>query len=279
VGVAGELCVAGRGLARGYLGRPGQTAAAFVPDPFAAEPGARTYRTGDRVRWLASGELEFLGRVDEQVKLRGYRIEPGEIEAALLAHPRVAQAAVVVRGDGGARRLVGYVAPVAEAEAPPVPELRAHLGERLPDYMIPAAFVVLPELPLSINGKVDRRRLPEPAAQERGPVAAPQSVLERKIAAVWRDVLEVETVGLDDNFFELGGHSLLIARMQGRLREAVQREVSIVDLFQYPTVGALAAHLDAQGARSAAAGPDDAARESQDRAATRRAMMARRRGR
>ncbi|HEU0013521.1 MAG TPA: amino acid adenylation domain-containing protein [Longimicrobium sp.] len=276
VGVAGELYVAGAGLARGYLGRAGQTAAAFVPDPFAAEPGARMYRTGDRVRWLADGELEFLGRADEQVKLRGYRIEPGEIEAALLAHPRVAQAAVVVRGEGGARRLVAYVAPGAGDDTPPVSELRAHLGERLPDYMVPAAFVALPELPLSPNGKVDRRRLPEPAAQDRAPAAAPQSALERRIAAVWRELLEVEEVGLDDNFFELGGHSLLIARMQARLREALEREVSIVDLFQFPSVGALAAHLEAAAQPAA---PGDAARESQDRAATRRAMMARRRGR
>ncbi|HEX8696633.1 MAG TPA: amino acid adenylation domain-containing protein [Longimicrobium sp.] len=282
IGVAGELYVAGEGLARGYLGKPGMTAAAFVPDPFSSEPGARMYRTGDRARWLADGELEYLGRADEQVKVRGYRIELGEVEVALLAHPAVGQAAVVVRDDTGEKRLAAYLEPAPGFTAPSSGELRAWLRERLPDYMVPAVFVAMDALPVSPNGKVDRRRLPAPpAATERAAVSVPQSALERKLAAVWQEVLGVESVGLDDNFFEIGGHSLLVARMQEKLREALGREVSVVDIFQYPTVGALAAHLEPAGAAEEAgvAKADEAARASAERGAGRREMMQRRRGR
>jgi acyl carrier protein len=258
------------------------TAAAFVPDPFSSEPGARMYRTGDRARWLADGELEYLGRADEQVKVRGYRIELGEVEVALLAHPAVGQAAVVVRDDTGEKRLAAYLEPAPGFTAPSSGELRAWLRERLPDYMVPAVFVAMDALPVSPNGKVDRRRLPAPpAATERAAVSVPQSALERKLAAVWQEVLGVESVGLDDNFFEIGGHSLLVARMQEKLREALGREVSVVDIFQYPTVGALAAHLEPAGAAEEAgvAKADEAARASAERGAGRREMMQRRRGR
>jgi amino acid adenylation domain-containing protein len=281
VGVEGELYMAGAGLARGYLGRPGMTAERFVPCPFGA-PGARMYATGDRVRWLANGELEYLGREDAQVKLRGYRIEIGEVEAALLAHPAVAQAAVLLREDGGPARLVAYTAASAGASAPSDGELRAHLRERLPDYMVPAAFVAMETLPLSPNGKVDRKALPAPTADARA-VSRPQSTLERRVAKVWEAVLGIESVGLDDNFFEVGGHSLLVARMQEGLREALGRAVSVVELFQYPTVGALSAHLESTASADAdSAGPPPPAAEAAqgtERGQSRREMMRRQRAR
>jgi amino acid adenylation domain-containing protein len=279
VGVAGELYMAGAGLARGYLGRPGMTAERFVPCPFGA-PGARMYATGDRVRWLANGELEYLGREDAQVKLRGYRIEIGEVEAALLAHPAVAQAAVLLREDGGPARLVAYTAASTAAQAPSDGELRAHLRERLPDYMVPAAFVAMETLPLSPNGKVDRKALPAPTSDSRA-VSRPQSTLERRVAKVWEAVLGIESVGLDDNFFEVGGHSLLVARMQEGLREALGRAVSVVELFQYPTVGALAAHLESTASADSGASPPPAAEAAQgsERGQSRREMMRRQRAR
>jgi len=275
IGVGGELYVAGEGLARGYLGRPAMTAAAFLPDPFAAAPGARMYRTGDRARWLASGELEFLGRADEQVKVRGHRIEPGEVEAALLAHPAVGQAAVVARGEGAGKQLVGYLEPAPGAAAPGAGELRVWLRERLPDYMVPAAFVTLDALPVSLHGKVDRRRLPAPPEADAGrSYAVPKSGLERKIAEVWREVLNAARVGLDDNFFEIGGHSLLVGRMQERLEAALGAKVLVVDLFLYPTVRTLAEHLTAASA-SGDAKAGEKAGESAGRGAERREMMGR----
>jgi len=279
IGVVGELFVAGIGLARGYLDRPGLTAERFIPDPFADEPGERMYRTGDRVRWLRNGEIEFLGRADHQVKVRGYRIEPGEIEVALLAHAAVGRAAVVVREDTGEKRLVAYLEPAPDAAVPTAGELRAWLRERLPDYMVPAAFVAMDEIPMSLAGKVDRARLPAPSDTDagRGAASVPQSGLEREIAAVWREVLGLGTVGLDDNFFEIGGHSLLVARMQERLREKVGREVSVVDIFQYPTVGSLAAHLESTGGKGDAPKEEAAAQKSAERGAGRREMMLRRR--
>jgi amino acid adenylation domain-containing protein len=277
VGVPGELYLAGAGLARGYLGRPGMTAERFIPSPFGAA-GARMYATGDRVRWLADGELEYLGRGDEQVKLRGYRIEVGEIESALLAHPRLAQAAVLLRTDGGVARLVAYTAVADGAPAPADGELRAHLRERLPDYMVPAAYVAMETLPLSPNGKVDRKALPAPDAAPRA-VSLPQSTAERRIAAVWAEVLGMGSVDVDDNFFEVGGHSLLVARMQQALLDALGQEVSVVELFQFPTVGALAVHLDSRAAAGAAPAPAAEAAQGTERGTSRREMMRRQRGR
>jgi amino acid adenylation domain-containing protein len=245
VGIPGELWIAGDGLARGYLNRADLTAERFVPDPFAAKPGARLYRTGDLVRWRPSGELEFLGRIDHQVKVRGFRIELGEIEAALLRHESVAAAAVVVREDAGDKRLVAYLA--GGGECPPAAELRQYLNRLLPDYMVPSAFVVLDALPLTPSGKVDRKALPAPEGTRESAVATayvdPRSELERTIAAVWRDVLKLERVGADDNFFDLGGHSLLAAQVHARLGEILGRELALVDLFRYPTVASLAAFL------------------------------------
>ncbi len=267
-GVPGEMCVGGAGVTRGYLGRPALTAERFVPDPFAWEPGARMYRSGDRVRRLAGGGLEFVGRVDFQVKVRGFRIEPGEVEAAVAAHPAVRQALVLVREDRpGDRQLIAYVTAADGASAEPR-ALREWTAERLPDYMVPAAFVVLERLPLTPNGKVDRGALPPPVREAGESFVAPRTGLEREIAAAWEEVLQVERVGVDDNFFELGGHSLLLARLHRRLRDALGLELSVVDLFRFPTVAALARHLDPD-----AAGGDGGS--GRGRAATRRKLRGR----
>jgi amino acid adenylation domain-containing protein len=266
VGVPGELYLGGVCVARGYLGRPEWTAERFVPDPFGGA-GARAYRTGDRARWLPTGVLEFLGRADEQVKLRGFRIEPGEVEAALEALPGVREAVVVLREDvPGERRLVAYV--VAEqGAAVDAAGLRAQLAGRLPEYMVPGAFVALDALPLTPSGKVARRALPapEPAAAEED-WAPPRLPMEETVAAIWADVLRLERVGVNRNFFDLGGHSLLLARVQARLREALGRDVPIVDLFRFPTVASLAGHLGgADGSGAAAAAPEPAGRRRQAR--------------
>jgi amino acid adenylation domain-containing protein len=241
VGVPGELWIAGDGVARGYLGRPDLTAERFAPDPFAAQPGARLYRTGDLVRWRPSGELEFLGRLDHQVKVRGFRIELGEIEAALLRHPSVGAAVVVVREDAGDKRLVAYLVAGGES-GPAAGELRQHLKNLLPDYMVPAAFVVLDAFPLTPSGKVDRRALPAPeaGAAPASAFAAPRGPLEELVAAIWAEVLRVERVGANDDFFALGGHSLLATQVVSRLRTALGIEVPLQKLFATPTVAALA---------------------------------------
>jgi amino acid adenylation domain-containing protein len=268
VGVPGELYVGGAGVARGYLDGPEPTAERFLPDPFAAEPGARVYRTGDRVRWLATGELEFVGRTDQQVKIRGFRVEPGEVEAVLARQPGVADAVVVARRDEAGReapRLVAYVVP--EPGAAPTPaELRAALRAELPAYMVPAAWVTLDGFPLTRTGKVDRRALPAPnaaAPAREAARAAPQSDVERTLAEAWREVLGVEEVGLDDNFFDRGGHSLLLARLRSRLAGRLAREVSVVTLFRYPTVRSLAEYVTQGGPEAAA--PERSAAEAEGR--------------
>jgi amino acid adenylation domain-containing protein len=245
IGVPGELYIGGAGVARGYLDRPELTAEKFVADPFSPDPSARLYRTGDIVRYRPDGTLEFLGRADHQVKIRGFRIELGEVEAVLLRHPGVAEAVVVAREDRpGDRYLTAYLRPVA---APPdAADLRAFLKDRLPDHMVPSSFNVLLAFPLTPNGKVDRRRLPEADGRRaivRPPFLPPGSDIERTIATVWRDLLRVDEVGLDDNFFDLGGHSLLLVQVQVRLRETLTREIPIVEMFQYPTIRAMATHL------------------------------------
>ncbi|WP_308282349.1 non-ribosomal peptide synthetase [Streptomyces lichenis] len=244
-GAVGELYVAGPGLARGYLGRPALTSERFVADPYAAEPGARMYRTGDLVRWNEDGELEYLGRADQQVKVRGFRIEPGEVEAALTAHPEVAEAAVVVvRGEGpGDIRLVGYAVP--RGGELPAGELRAFLRERLPEHMVPAAVVLLERLPLTANGKVDRAALPEPDfAAAAGGGRAAHGERERRICALFAEVLGLERVGVEDGFFDLGGHSLLATRLIARIRAVFGVELELRTLFDGPTPAAVAAHVD-----------------------------------
>ncbi|MCZ7431308.1 amino acid adenylation domain-containing protein [Streptomyces sp. WMMC1477] len=291
-GVAGELHIGGRNLARGYLGRPELTAERFVDSPF--DPPApdgtrpRLYKTGDLARFRSDGALEFLGRLDHQVKLRGLRVELGEIEAELTRHERVAEAVVVTRPDaGGDQRLVAYVTGAGDGTGPgsgadvPEDELGGFLARRLPEYMVPSAFVVLPELPLSANGKVDRKALPEPElgrAAARIPYVAPRDELERTIAALWCELLGLEQVGAHDNFFDLGGHSLRMSELRLRLIESLGTEISMVELFQYPTVGSLAAHLGrpaadraggSLGARTRAAGRRRAHSQRQQAAARR----------
>ncbi|MBW8849125.1 MAG: non-ribosomal peptide synthetase, partial [Burkholderiales bacterium] len=226
VGVAGELHIAGAGLAQGYLDQPELTAERFVPDPFGA-PGSRMYRSGDLARWQADGSLDFLGRNDQQVKIRGFRIELGEIEAALQACPGVREAVVLARQDGEHQRLVAYL--VADGSAPGSlsseslsPEaLRTQLSTRLPEYMLPAGYVRLPALPLTPNGKLDRQALPEPDASALGSRAyePPQGPVEETLAALWGDLLGLAQVGRHDDFFALGGHSLLAVRLIERMRE------------------------------------------------------------
>jgi amino acid adenylation domain-containing protein len=237
VGVPGELFIGGDGVARGYLNRPDLTAGAFQPDPFDSTPGARMYRTGDRVRYLPEGNLEFLDRLDEQVKLRGFRIEVGEIEAALRSHPAVQSACVLLRTDeAGDRCLVAYFTAVSGRD-PGEPALREHLEARLPAYMVPARFVLLDALPLGPNGKVDRAALPHPPA--RSSASAPDTFrdpLELRLLSIWRDVLHTGTVGFADNFFDFGGHSLLALHLLSKVERAFGRRLTLPELFEAPTV-------------------------------------------
>jgi amino acid adenylation domain-containing protein len=243
VGVPGELCIGGVGVARGYLGRAGLSAEVFVPDPYSGEPGARLYRSGDRVRWRADGQLDFIGRVDDQVKIRGFRVEPGEIEAVLLRHPGVREAVVAVREDvPGDRRLVAYLVPHAGIEAAAA-DLRAYLRDRLPEYMVPGAFVVLEALPLTPSGKTDRRALPAPArggAEREGGSPDPRDALETTLCGIFQEALGIPRVGLRDSFFELGGHSLLAVQIMSRLEEATGVRLPVAVLFRAPTVELLA---------------------------------------
>ncbi|HEX6861499.1 MAG TPA: amino acid adenylation domain-containing protein, partial [Thermoanaerobaculia bacterium] len=236
-GVPGELFLAGAGLARGYLGRPDLTAERFVPDPFAAEPGERMYRTGDKARQRANGELDYLGRLDHQVKVRGFRVEPGEVEAALLRQPGV-EAAVVLARD---QRLVAWVV----ASGPSAPELRQALLRSLPEPMVPSAFVFLDALPLTPHGKIDRKALPAPELpRTAGEEGRPRGPVEELLAVVWQEVLGVETVGRGDSFFELGGHSLLVMRILARVREILGVELPPQAVFESPTVAGLAARVE-----------------------------------
>ncbi|WP_344407049.1 amino acid adenylation domain-containing protein, partial [Actinomadura nitritigenes] len=247
VGVTGELCVGGAGVARGYGGRPDRTAERFVADPFAAD-GSRLYRTGDRVRWRADGQLVYLGRVDDQVKVRGFRVEPGEIEAALTALPGVGTAAVVAAGEGAARRLVAYVvATDAEAGAPAADDLRSALSASLPHHLVPSVFVELASMPLTANGKVDRAALPDPgtATAERTGGLAPRTPTEEILAGIWAGLLGRDRVAADDDFFALGGHSLLATQVMSRVRLVLGADVPVAGLFDNPTPAALAELVDA----------------------------------
>ncbi|WP_407321993.1 amino acid adenylation domain-containing protein [Serratia marcescens] len=246
LGAVGELYIGGVQVARGYLNRPELTAERFLSDPFA--PGGRMYRTGDVARYLANGDIEYLGRNDQQVKIRGFRIECGEIEAALATHPAVREAVVDARAVGDDKRLVAWVVPAADvAEETLAGALRQHVSAALPDYMVPSAWVVVAALPLSPNGKLDRRALPEPqGAQSQAAYEAPQGEHETLLAAIWRELLNVERVGRHDNFFELGGHSLLAVKLMAQLRRAGWG-ANVQTLFSTPTLSALAQAMSAQG--------------------------------
>ena len=265
IGVPGELYIAGEGVARGYLNRPDLSAERFVVDPFvtatpnlaahscdaAALTPARMYRTSDRCRWLADGSIEFLGRLDGQVKIRGFRIEPGEVEAVLARHPSVGQCAVKPCGQGDDRRLVAYFT----TDGPVVPahgELRRYLAQRLPEYMVPAAFVILERMPLTHNGKLDRRALPEPelaAPLTDGESAAPRSETERRLAELWQDLLRVRAIGVRDDFFALGGHSLMAVRLAARMEQAFGVTVPLAALLSNPTIELLASYIDSRRVR------------------------------
>lgn len=245
IGVAGELYIGGEGLARGYLRRPELTRERFVPSPFINEGEGRLYRTGDRARYRADGQLEFLGRLDNQVKVRGFRVELEEIEAVLRGHPDVDDAAVVAHEAAGDTRLVGYV--VTRAEAAPSPaDLRPFLKQQLPDYMVPASFVALESFPMTPNGKVDRRALPATTGRDQARtvgVLPPRTAVEESVAAIWRELLHLEQVSVHDNFFELGGHSLLGVRLFTRLEEAFHTRLPLATLLEAPTIAQLAALL------------------------------------
>ncbi len=239
VGIAGELYIGGAGVARGYLHRPELTAERFIPNPFLA--GERLYKTGDLARYRADGIIEYLGRIDNQVKIRGFRIELAEIEAVLTQHPKVREGAILAKCD----RLIAY-AVLHPGETLTVSELRNYLAEKLPEYMVPSALVTLDEMPLTVNGKVERQALP--ALESWRPelevaYVAPQTELEQIIATIWQEVLHLEKVGIYDNFFDLGGHSLLIAQVHSRLQARLERNISMVEMFKYPTIELLAKHL------------------------------------
>jgi hypothetical protein len=280
VGVVGELYIGGLGLARGYHGRPGLTAERFVPDAFGALPGGRLYQTGDLARWQADGTIEYVGRLDDQVKLRGFRIELGEIEAVLQAHPAITGVVVVAGAEGAGqftrldqesssdglpvsanpRRLVAYLT-TAQPPPPSHSELRRFLREKLPDYMVPSLFIWLEALPRLPNGKVDRRALPVPESWRPQPEAvyvAPGNAVQRTIVTIWQEVLQVEKVGIYDNFFDLGGHSLLMAKVWHKLHNRFHKTLSMVDMFQYPTVHALATYISQENKAPLAPPPTEA---------------------
>jgi len=277
-GVAGELYLGGEGLARGYLGRAALSAERFVADPFDGA-GGRLYRTGDLVRWRNDGQLEYLGRLDHQVKIRGFRIELGEIEARLREHPDVREALALVHDGAAGPLLAAYVSPAPDAQVDAA-ALREQLARALPDYMVPSAIVALESFPLTTGGKIDRRALPAPvvAGGEGGEgYEAPQGDVAETLAAIWADLLKVAKVGMNDNFFDLGGNSLLVIRMHRLMEDRLKPGLTVVDLFKYPTVGALARRIE-QGQRGAGqAAASEGADDEQARAQRQRAALLQRR--
>jgi acyl carrier protein len=248
IGVPGEIHIGGAGLARGYLNRPELTNQKFIPNPFSDEPGQRLYKTGDLARYLSDGNIEFLGRLDHQVKIRGFRIEQGEVESTLLQHPSVRETTVIAREDiPGDKRLVAYYVVPNPEQTPTIDGLRNFLKQKLPDYMVPSAFVLLDAVPLTPNGKVDRRALPTPdqsRPDQSVTFVAPRSPIEQQLADIWGEVLRLEQVGIHDNFFEFGGHSLLATQVISRLRQAFGVELPVRTLFEAPTVADFGGRLE-----------------------------------
>ncbi|MEH2352494.1 non-ribosomal peptide synthetase [Nostoc sp.] len=249
IGISGELYIGGEGLARGYLNRPELTAERFISNPFSSNPESRLYKTGDLARYLPDGHIEYLGRIDYQVKLRGFRIELGEIETALLQHPEVKEAVVIVREDiPNETSLVGYiVAETGQDSLQVISQLRRFLKQQLPDFMVPTIFMALEAMPLTPNGKVDRKALPKPDASRpelEANYLAPRTPIEQQIADIWAQVLNVQQVGIKDNFFELGGYSLLGIQVVSRMRQALQAEILMSNLFELPTVADLAERVE-----------------------------------
>jgi len=249
IGVPGELYVGGGGVTRGYLNRPDLTSERFVTNPFTATSGAVLYRTGDLVRFISNGDLEYLGRIDQQVQIRGFRVELGEIEAALTQHRAVTEAAVLLYDTPAEEKILAAYVVVDSKQSVTVAELRANLRQKLPEYMIPQSFALLDVLPLTGNGKIDRRALPKPVRtrQTDESYIPPSNQIEQTVASIWREVLDIEVVGSRDNFFDLGGHSLLLAKVLSRLQEVFPNKVSMTDLFRYPTVEALSAFVSQRG--------------------------------
>jgi acyl carrier protein len=246
VGVTAEVYLGGAGLARGYLRRPALTAEKFIPNPFATKPGARLYRTGDLARYLPDGNIQYLGRMDHQVKIRGFRIELGEIEAALAEHPIVRDVVVVMREDTPEdKRLVAYVVLNKEI-ASPADELRGKLKDKLPSFMIPSSFIFLEAMPLTSNGKIDRKALPAPDHSRPDiseAFAAPRTPIEEMMATIWSEIMEIENVGIHDNFFSLGGHSLLATQVVNRVRDTFNVELPLRLFFETPTIAAFASYI------------------------------------
>jgi non-ribosomal peptide synthetase component F len=244
----GELYAAGDGVARGYLNNPAATAEKFLPNPFSEREGERMYRTGDLARWREDGVVEFLGRIDNQVKILGHRIEPGEVETILQMNPGVSQTCVVpYAGENGSKQLVAYFV-AASSPSPSSADLRTFLSGKLPQYMIPARFISLSSFPLSPNGKVDRAALPAPVVTAGGntPAEAPSTELEQTLVELWQRILRVERVRLDDNFFDLGGDSLMIVAAHSNLQKTFEAEIPVTDLFEFTTIRTLARHLGEQ---------------------------------
>ena len=271
-GETGEMLVGGLGVARGYLNRPELTQERFMVNPFDPEKSPRLYRSGDLARWRENGDLEYLGRIDHQVKIRGFRIELSEIESMLARHPSVKECAVLARSDTGSEpRLVAYLVTGAQ---PGVEDLRTHLAQKLPEYMVPSAFVFLETFPLTVNGKLDRDALPAPGSERPRLVSeyvAPQSDLEKMLAGLWKTALRQDQVSVNDNFFDLGADSLMLTTLHRRLETEIRREIPITELFQFPTIRSLAERLGANGEET---GLSD---KTQARAQLQRAALARNR--
>lgn len=273
MGMPGELCVGGVGLAKGYLNQPALTAVRFIADPFSPDPNAKLYRTGDRVRYLPDGRLEYLGRLDNQIKLRGFRIELEEIESHLTQQAGIAEAAVLLREDSpGDKQLVAYYRPdTAVADSLDPVTVRNQLRGRLPSYMVPSRIMSLDSFPLTANGKINRHALPVPPPLAPAQLIPPTNDLEKTIATIWQEVLQLEAISIEDNFFDLGGHSLLSMRVSSKLQQALKRDIPIVLMFQYPTIKSLAAHLS-QGEQK----QDQALQEARSRIEQQKAALQRR---